>query len=92
MDFATNRLQTGQGFRVLTKVNQCNRECSILDPDIHLTRNRVVTSLNEISKHRPMTKSITLGNGSEFAGKALIVGHIKIELSSVLYVSVRLGT
>ncbi len=71
MDFATNRLQAGQAFRVLTIVNQCTKECSILDLDIPLTGNRVVSSLNEISKHRPLTKSITLDNGSEFAGEAL---------------------
>jgi putative transposase len=42
-----------------------------LEPDISLTVNRVVACLNEITKNKPLTKSITVDNGSEFAGKAL---------------------
>jgi putative transposase len=71
MDFVTNRLQTGQTFRVLTIVGQYIKECLILESGISLAGNRVVACLNEISKHRPPPKSITVDNGSEFAGRAL---------------------
>ena len=66
-----DRLRPGQAFRVLTIVDQCTRECSILESGISLTGNRAIACLNEISKDRPLPKSITLDNGSEFAGRAL---------------------
>ena len=69
MDFVIDRLQPGQAFRVLTIVDQCIRECSKLESGISLTGNRAVVCLNEISKHRPLPKSITVDNGSEFAGR-----------------------
>ncbi len=56
---------------MLTIVDQCTRECPILEPGISLTRNRVVACLNEIGKHRLLPKSITVDDGFEFAGRAL---------------------
>ena len=42
-----------------------------MESGISLTGNRAVGCLNEISKHRPLPKSINVDNGSEFAGRAL---------------------
>ena len=85
MDFVTDRLEIGQTFRVLTIVDQCTRECPILEPGISPTVNRVVACLNEISKHRPLPKSITVYKRSEFEGRALDTLAYKMELSSILY-------
>ena len=78
MNFVTNRLQTGQAFRVLTIIDQCTKECPILESGISLTGNRIVECLNVISKHRPFSKSITVDNGYVFAGRALDTWHIKM--------------
>jgi putative transposase len=71
MDCVTDRLETGQAFHVLTTADKCTKECQILELGISLTENPVLACLNQFSKHRPLPKSETMDNRSEFAGRTL---------------------
>ena len=71
MDFVTDRLETGQPFRILTLVDQYTRECPLLEPGIALTGKKVAACLDQVAATRPLPQSITVDNGSEFAGRAL---------------------
>ena len=71
MDFVTDRLESGRTFRVLTLIDQYTRECPILEPGASLTGRTVVECLERVAKIRALPASITVDNGSEFAGRAL---------------------
>lgn len=71
MDFVTDRLETGGAFRILTLVDQYTRECPLLEPGVSLTARTVVACLERAVVERARPESITVDNGSEFAGRAL---------------------
>lgn len=83
MDFVTDRLETGGAFRILTLVDQYTRECPLLEPGFSLKARTVVACLDRAVAERARPESITVDNGSEFAGRALdtwaYVNHVKLD-------------
>jgi len=83
MDFVTDRLETGQAFRILTLVDQYTRECPLHEPGISLKARSVVACLEQAVAERARPESITVDNGSEFAGRALdtwaYLNHVKLD-------------
>jgi putative transposase len=71
MDFVHQRLIDGRGFRVLTVLDQCTRECLRLVADTGLTGQKVAAALEPIVQYRGAPQAITMDNGSEFASRAL---------------------
>ena len=71
MDFMSDRLNDGRTFRVLTVVDQCRRECPLLEADRSLTGQRVVEGLERLAWFQGKPERITVDNGSEFCSRAL---------------------
>ena len=69
MDFITDRLESGQYFRTLTVVDQCTRECPVLEPAQSLTAAKVVHALDQVAAQRGYPESIAVDNGSEFCSR-----------------------
>jgi putative transposase len=71
-DFVSDKLTDGRAFRILTIIDQFTRECVGLVADRSMCGRQVVAALTEAMKERGAApRSITLDNGSEFAGRAL---------------------
>lgn len=71
-DFVSDKLADGRSIRVLTVVDQFTRECICLDVDRSMNGPKVVTALNQaIAERGARPRSLTLDNGSEFAGRAM---------------------
>ncbi len=71
MDFMSDRLESGKGFRVLTMIEQFTRECLKLDSAFHMSGQRVVENLERVAELRGYPQSITVDNGTEFCSKAV---------------------
>jgi putative transposase len=71
MDFMSAKLLDGRWFRVLTVMDQFTRECLALVADRALNGHRVALALSQVVAERGTPESITAGNGSEFAGRAM---------------------
>lgn len=71
MDFVHDRLEDGRKFRVLTLVDNCTRECLLLEADRSLTGKRVANCLTHVGRHRGLPQSIRVDNGSEFYSRAM---------------------
>ena len=72
MDFVSDKLADGRGFRILTVVDQFTRECLCLHADRGMSGAKVVAALTAaIAEHGEAPESITVDNGSEFTGRAL---------------------
>lgn len=71
MDFITDRLEDWRYFRTLTVVDQCPRECPVLEPAHSLTDAKVVHALDQAAVRRGYSKSITVDNGSEFCSRVM---------------------
>ena len=71
MDFVSGRLEDGRPFRILTVVDQFSRECVTLLVKSRLNGLDVAIALNNAMTVRGKPKSITVDNGSEFAGKTM---------------------
>ncbi len=71
MDFMMDRLVDGRAFRVLTAVDQCSRECPLLEAGRALTGQAVVESLEQLAYFRRLPESITVDNGAEFCSRAV---------------------
>jgi putative transposase len=71
MDFVSDRLADGRGFRILTVVDQYTRECLCAFADRSQTREKVGAQMKWLVAERGVPESITTDNGSEFAGKAM---------------------
>ena len=67
MDFVSDGLENGRRFRALTVVDNFTREAVLIEVDRSLTGKKVAQALNGIAQRRPLPKSITVDNGSEFA-------------------------
>jgi len=71
MDFVHDRLEDGRKFRILTVVNQFTRECVALKAKPRLQGSDVAEALDQAIRERGNPTSITVDNGSEFAGKVM---------------------
>lgn len=71
MDFVAARLEDGRPFRILTVVDQFTRECVAIRGKPRLNGSDVAEALDMAVRERGKPKSITVDNGSEFAGKVM---------------------
>jgi putative transposase len=71
MDFMSAKLIDGRWFRVLTVIDQFTRECLALVADRALNGHKVALALSRVIAERGTPESITVDNGSEFAGRAM---------------------
>ena len=71
MDFVAARLEDGRPFRILTVVDQFTRECVALRAKRRLSGIDVAEVMDEAVRERGHPLSITVDNGSEFAGKVM---------------------
>ena len=71
-DFVSDKLVDGRSIRILTVVDQFTRECVWLEADRSMNGPKVVEALTRAIAERGATpESLTLDNGSEFAGRAM---------------------
>ncbi len=73
MDVVHDQLANGQGFRVLTVVDNCSRESALLETGFRLTGDSVARALPGAGMQRTLPHSITVDHGTEFTSKALEV-------------------
>jgi putative transposase len=71
MDFVAARLEDGRFFRILTVVDQHTRECVAIVAKAHLSGHDVASALDGVIAVRGRPSSITVDNGSEFAGRVM---------------------
>ena len=71
MDFVAARLEDGKLFRILTVLDQYTRECVGMLAKRHLSGQDVATVLDDAVAERGRPVSITVDNGSEFAGRVM---------------------
>ena len=85
MDFVADRLENGRRFRILTVVDQFSRECVALRAKPNLQGTDVVEVLERAIRDRGKPLSITVDNGSEFAGQAMEAWseHRKVQLAFI---------
>ena len=71
-DFVSDKLADGRSIRILTVIDQFTRECVWLEADRSMNGPKVVAALNRaIAERGAAPESMTLDNGSEFAGRAM---------------------
>jgi len=71
-DFVSDRLTDGRAIRILTVIDQFTRECVWLEVDRSWNGPKVVGALTRaIAERGAAPRSITLDNGTEFAGRAM---------------------
>jgi len=71
-DFVSDKLADGRGIRILTVIDQFTRECVWLEADRSMSGPKVVAGLTRaIAERGAAPGSLTLDNGSEFAGRAM---------------------
>jgi putative transposase len=71
MDFVTDCVSTGTVIRMLTVVDDCTRECPVIEVDTSLGGLRVGRVLDRIASDRGLPEAIVVDNGPEFRGRAL---------------------
>jgi putative transposase len=71
MDFVTDTLADGRGFRTLNIVDDFTRECVAIEVDRSLPGPRVVRVLDRLQALLGVPQAIVLDNGPEFRGRAL---------------------
>lgn len=71
MDFVHERLEDGRKFRILTIEDKFTRECIALYAKPRLQGADVAETLDRVFLNRDKPFSITVDNGSEFAGKVM---------------------
>lgn len=71
MDFVSDELADGRGFRCLTVVDDFTRESLAIEVAHSLPALRVIQVLERLQRARGLPRSIVCDNGPEFAGKAL---------------------
>jgi len=71
MDFVSDSLFNGSRFRVLTVVDNYNRECIALEVGQSIHGEQVTAVLNRLKHIRGVPRSIRVDNGSEFVSKAV---------------------
>ena len=71
MDFVSDALFDGRGFRCFTLVDDFTRECPVIEVAHSLPAWRVIHALERVAAERGLPRSIVCDNGPEFAGKAM---------------------
>jgi len=71
MDFMSDQLYDGRRIRLLTLVDNFNRESLAIEVAEHIGSDRVVEVLRRLSKSRDLPKKIQVDNGPEFISKRL---------------------
>ena len=71
MDFMSDSLATGRGFRTLNIVDDYTRECLAIEVDMSLPGERVARVLDRLVESGRKPDVIVLDNGPEFAGRLL---------------------
>jgi putative transposase len=71
MDFVADGLCDGRKLRCLTIVDDCSRECPVIEVDTSITGKRVVMVLERLADLRGLPLSITVDHGPEFEGQVL---------------------
>ena len=66
MDFMSDRLGDGRAFRLLSILDDLNREGLAIDVDFSLPAERVIRRLNQIIEWRGKLDTIRVDNGSEY--------------------------
>jgi putative transposase len=68
-DFVSDKLSDGRTIRILTVIDQFTRKCVWLEADRSMNGAKAVAALRRLPEERGgALRSITLDNGSEFAG------------------------
>ena len=71
-DFVSDKLTDGRAIRILTVIDQFTRECVWLEADRSMNGPKVVAAMmRAIAERGSAPRSITLDNGSEFAGRVM---------------------
>jgi hypothetical protein len=70
MDFVSDCVSTGKVIRMLTIVDDCERECPAIEVDTSLGGFRVRRVLDGIARERRLPEAIVLDDGPEFRGRA----------------------
>jgi putative transposase len=71
MDFVADGLIDGRRLRCLSLVDDCTRECLVIEVDTSITGLRVQAVLDRLADSRGLPASITVDNGPEFDGTVL---------------------
>jgi putative transposase len=71
MDFVSDCVSKGRVIRLLTIVDDCTRECPVIEVDTSLGGQRVRRVLDRIASERGLPQAIVVDNGPEFRGRAL---------------------
>jgi putative transposase len=71
MDFVSDCVSGGKAIRMLTIVDDCTRECPVIEVDTSLGGLRVRRVLDRIAIERGLPEAIVVDNGPEFRGRAL---------------------
>jgi putative transposase len=71
MDFVSDCVSSGKVIRMLTIVDDCTRECPVIEVDTSLGGLRVRRVLDRIARERGLPEAIVVDNGPEFRGRAL---------------------
>ena len=71
MDFVSDCVSTGRVIRMLTIVDDCTRECPVIEVDTSLGGLRVGRVLDRMAIERGLPEAIVVDNGPEFRGRAL---------------------
>jgi putative transposase len=71
MDFVRDTLGDGRVFRCFTLVDDCTRECPVIEVDFSLSGERVARVLGRVAQTRGYPRAIVCDNGPEFISAAL---------------------
>jgi len=71
MSFLSDCVSTGKVIRMLTIVDDCTRECPVIEVDTSLGGLRVRPVLDRIASERGLPEATVVDNGPEFRGRAL---------------------
>ena len=71
MDFVSDCVSRGKVIRMLTIVDDCTRECPVIEVDTSLGGLRVRRVLDRMAIERGLPEAIVVDNGPEFRGRAL---------------------
>ncbi len=65
LDFVSDQMTDGRRFRILTVVDDCNRECLALVADTSLSGARVARELDRLVTERGKPKMVVSDNGRD---------------------------
>jgi len=71
MDFVSDCVSSGKVIRMLTIVDDCTRECPVIEVDTSLGGLRVRRVLDRMAIEHGLPEAIVVDNGPEFRGRAL---------------------